>query len=154
MYSYSGLNDFIHSSVENNSHKDSDGTFGVNLLFILSTYKVVIELSNKFRLDLTASNFGDLIGFDQKIVTSTEYGTRLPNITNSIDSLHINCNLVSDSIVSGVSTNTLFTIPTDNLRRSNPFTIEPRRALYNGMSSSVISSIHIMFLIHWKDQWI
>ena len=146
MYSYSDLNDFIHNSMEVDGYKSPDGTYDINLLFILSTYKVVIELSNNFRLDLTVSNFGDLIGFDKKIVTSTEYGSRLPNITNSIDSLHINCDLISDSIVSGVSTNTLFVVATDNLRRSNPFTIEPRRALYNEISSSMISSIRIYVL--------
>ena len=146
MYSYSDLNDLIHTSMEVGGYKSPDRTYGINLLFILSTYKFVIELLNNFRLDLTVSNFGDLIGFDKKIVTSTEYGSRLPNITNSIDSLHINCDLISDSIVSGVSTNTLFVVATDNLRRSNPFTIEPRRALYNEISSSIISSIRIYVL--------
>ena len=65
MYSYSDLNDFIHNSMDVDGYKSPDGTYDINLLFILSTYKVVIELSNNFHLDLTVSNFGDLIGFDK-----------------------------------------------------------------------------------------
>ena len=65
MYSYSDLNDFIHNSMEVDGYKSPDRTYDINLQFILSTYKIVIELSNNFRLDLTVSNFGDLIGFDK-----------------------------------------------------------------------------------------
>ena len=90
---------------------------------------------------LRNTEFGNLIGFDKKVITSTEYGTRLPNITNSIDALYINSDVVSDIIVSGISTNTPFVIPTDNVKRSNPFTIEPKRALFNRVSSNLISDI-------------
>ena len=51
---------------------------------------MVIELNNNYQLDLRNTNFGELIGFEQKLVTQTEYGTMLPNITNSIDKIHIN----------------------------------------------------------------
>ena len=117
MYSYSDLNDYLHQVMKNHSHVKSDGTFDINILFILSTYKVVVEVSNDYQLDLSDSKFGDLIGFDKKIVKSTEHGTRLPNITNSIDILYVNSDIVTDSIISGISTNTLFIIATDNLQR-------------------------------------
>ena len=71
-----------------------------------------------------------MIGFEKKLVTKTEYGTRLPNITKSIDSLNINLSAIKDSVVNGVNTNTIAVIPTDNLTRSYPFTFEPRRQLY------------------------
>ena len=75
------------------------------------------------------TNFGELLGFEKKLITKTEYGTKLPNITNSIDILNINTNAIKDSIVDGVNTNTIAMIPTDNLTRSYPFTFEPRRTL-------------------------
>ena len=146
MYSYSDFNDYLHRVMTNNSHKNSDGTFNINILFILSTYKVVIEIANNYKLDLRGSKFGDLIGFNKKIVSSTEYGTRLPIITNSIDTLFINSDIVTDSIISGVSSNTLFVIATDNLQRSNPFTVEPKRALFNSVSSNIISNIRFYIL--------
>ena len=55
----------------------------------------------------------------------TGYGTKLPNITNSIDVLNINTSVITDSIVNGINTNTIAVIPTDNLTRSYLFTFEP-----------------------------
>ena len=88
-------------------------------------------------------NFGELIGSEKKLVTKTEYGTKLPNITNSIDVLNINTNAIKDSIVDGINTNTIAVIPTDNLTRSYPFTFEPRRTLYCPVSSNNISEMRI-----------
>ena len=90
---------------------------------------------------MRGTEFGELIGFEKKLVTKTEYGTKLPNITNSIDVLNINTNAIKESIVDGVNTNTLGMIPTDNLTKSYPFTFEPRRTLYCPVSSNNISEM-------------
>ena len=79
--------------------------------------------------------------FKKKIDTKTEYGTKLPNITNSIDVLNINTSAITDSIVNGINTNTIAVIPTDNLTRSYPFTFEPRRPLYCPVSSFNIAEM-------------
>ena len=71
----------------------------------------------------------------------TDYGTKLPNITNSIDVLNINTTAITDSIVDGVNTNTIAMIPTDYLTRSYPFTFEPRRPLYCPVSSHHMSEM-------------
>ena len=114
------------------TNQQRNKVFRININFILSTYRVLISFSDdKFQLDLRGTDFGELIGFDKKLVTKTEYGTKLPNITNSID----------DSTVDGVNTNTLAMIPTDNLTRSYPFTFEPRRTLYCPVSSNNISEM-------------
>ena len=131
MYSYTDINDYLHQYMIQQNHHATDQsgnkTFHINISFVLSTYRVLISFSdNKFQLDLRGTDFGSLIGFDKKIVTSTEYGTKLPNITNSIDVLN---------------TNTIAMIPTDNLTRSYPFTFEPRRPLYCPVSSHSISEM-------------
>ena len=130
MYSYDDLKDYIRESIVAQGDKSSD-KFSISLTFVLSSYRVVIEISNNFQLDLRNSNFGILIGFDKTIVTQTEYSSKLSNITNSIDVININCDIITDSIVDGRSENTLAMIPTDNLTRSYPFTFEPRRAQYS-----------------------
>ena len=56
----------------NNSFNSSAGAFTINILFILSTYKVVIEIHNNCQLDLRNTALGNLIGFDKKVITSTE----------------------------------------------------------------------------------
>ena len=68
---------------------------------------------DEYWFDLRGSNFGDLIGFEKKLLTKTEYGTKLPNITNSIDKLNINTSAIKNSIVDGINTNAISVIPTD-----------------------------------------
>ena len=146
MYSYTDINDFLHQYMERQNHHSTDQsgnkTFHINISFVLSTYRVLISFSdNQFQLDLRGTDFGSLIGFEKKLVTKTEYGTKLPNITNSIDVLNINTTAITDSIVDGINTNTIAMIPTDNLTRSYPFTFEPRRPLYCPVSSHSISEM-------------
>ena len=147
MYSYSDINDYIHQYMEQKNHHTTDAKgekkYSINLSFILSTYRVLITLEGSFQLDLRGTDFGELIGFEKKLVTKTEYGTKLPNITKSIDSLNINVSAIKDSVVNGVNTNTIAVIPTDNLTRSWPFTFEPKRTLYCPVSSNTISEMHI-----------
>ena len=131
---------------KNHHTTDSRGNkkFHINIAFILSTYRVLITFSDdKFQFDLRETNFGELIGFEKKLITKTEYGKKLPNITNSIDVLNINTNAIKDSIVDGINTNTIAMIPTDNLTRSYPFTFKPRRTLYCPVSSNIISEMRI-----------
>ena len=49
------------------------------------------KLPTDFQMDLAKGDFNELIGFDKKIVTASEYGKRLRNITNSIDTIRVNC---------------------------------------------------------------
>ena len=147
MYSYSDINDYIHQYVDQKSHHTTDSkgvkVYSINLTFILSTYRVLVSLSGDYQLDLRGTDFGDLIGFEKKLVTKTEYETRLPNITKSIDSLNINTTAIKDCVVNGLNTNTIAVIPTDNLTRSYPFTFEPRRQLYCPVSTNYISEMRI-----------
>ena len=143
MYSYDDLSDFINQVITNNDDQPSNNRVGVKIYFVLTSYRVVVELGNQWLLDIRDSTFGDLIGFEPGILTTTSYSSKLPNITNSIDSIHINCDIVTDSITDGRYSNTLVVIPTDNLTRSYPFTFEPRRALFSPISKTDISEIRI-----------
>ena len=133
MYSYDDLDDYITQSIIKNGDKPSSGK-GINLYFVLSSYRVVIELDNQWKLDIRNSNFGALIGFEPKLINQTEHRTKFSNITNDIDVLNINCDIITDSLSDGRFTNTLIMIPTDNLTRSYPFTFEPKRALFSPVS--------------------
>ena len=75
MYSYSDLNDYIHETMKKNNHGDEK--FDINIRFLLTTYKVAIILSNNYQVDLRNSNFGDLIGFDEKLVIATEMSSKI-----------------------------------------------------------------------------
>ena len=133
--------------MDQKSHRSTDSkgakVYSINLTFILSTYRVLVSLDGDYQLDLRGTDFGELIGFEKKLVTKTEYGTKLPNITKSIDSLNINTTAIKDSVINGVNTNTIAVIPTDNLTRSYPFTFVPQRQLYCPVSSNYISEMRI-----------
>ena len=144
MYSYSDLNDYIHQYMDKKGHKTTDKNgdkYHTNLSFIWSTYRILIQIDNNYQLYLRNSEFCVLIGFTKKIVNKTEPGNDLPNITNSIDMIHINTDAITNRILNGVNTNTLAVIPTDNLTRSFPFTFEPRRLLFNEVSQLNISQM-------------
>ena len=142
MYSYSDINDYLHESMVGNGDKaDDNGIFGINILFVLSTYKVVIELKTNYQVDFRNTDFADLLGFDKKIVLATEYGAKLPNITRSVDKINVHSDIVENSIVSGSDDNLLCVIPKDNLTRSYSFKFEPRRLLFNEVSRTNINEI-------------
>ena len=135
--------------VKNKEHfvkgdKDSDDNeieYGINLYFVLSTYRVLVELHEDYRLDLTNFDFRKLIGFDSKLIEQTEYGTNLPDITRGVDEIYINCDKVTDSIVDGESSNTITVIPVVDLVRSLPFSDKPLHLAYSPVSGHLISSM-------------
>ena len=143
MYSYDDLSDYINDVISDNDDQPSNNRVGIKIYFVLSSYRVVVELRNQWQLDLRNSTFSVLIGYEPQILTNTSYSRKLPNITNSVDSLHINCDIVTDSITDGRYSNTIAMIPTDNLTRSYPFTFEPRRALFSPISKTIISEMRI-----------
>ena len=143
LYSYDDLSDYINQVITNNDDQPSNNRVGVKIYFVLTSYRVVVELGNQWQLDIRGSTFGDLIGFNPEIIKATSYSIKLPNITNSVDSIHVNCDIVTDSITDGRYSNTLAVIPTDNLTRSFPFSFEPKRALFSPISKIIIGEIRI-----------
>ena len=57
MYSYEDLNDYIHQHMVKEGH-ETKNTYPINILFVLSSYRVIIELDN-YKLDLRNTEFGD-----------------------------------------------------------------------------------------------
>lgn len=149
MYIFSDIDIYLHERMKKNNHytpKDSTSDksadkYHINIHFVSSTFKIVIKIDNNYQLDLRNSKLGELIGFTAKIIKETETGSLVPNITNSIDEVRINCDVITNSILNGVNTNTLVVIPTDLLVRSLPFTFEPKRLLFHQVSQFKISQI-------------
>ena len=110
MYSYDDISDYINQVITDNDDQPSNNRVGVKIYFVLTSYRVVVELGNQWQLDIRNSSFGELIGFEPGILTTTSYSSKLPNITNSVDSIHVNCDIVTDSITDGRYSNTLVVI--------------------------------------------
>ena len=119
--------------------KTSD-TYPITLEFDDTTFRVTITLTQNYRLDLTASNFYDLIGFDKTVLTNI--GPRVPNLSQDTDILNIHFDLINDSLVDGQDTD-INSFSTSVLQPSFSFTLEPRRVTYNPVNKNTISSIRI-----------
>ena len=74
MYSYDDIDQYIKKYLKSKEHfvkgdkdsNDNDIEYGINLYFVLSTYRVLIELADNYQVDLTNLDFRKLIGFDSK----------------------------------------------------------------------------------------
>ena len=139
MYSYDDFNDYIQAAVAQND----DDKNGINLIFVLSSYRVIMELKKNWQVDLRNSKFSELVGFDAKLIKTTEYSVRLLNITNSIDALEIGCSLINSSLTDGQRSDALALIPTDTLTRSYPFNFERKRALFSPVHTKIINEMRI-----------
>ena len=59
--------------------------YPINLTFDETTFRVTITLENNYQLDLSVSNFNDLIGFDKKVLKDqTNIGVRVPNLSQTL----------------------------------------------------------------------
>ena len=123
----------------------SGGVYPITLEFDTTTFRVTITINNNnYRLDLTQSNFNDLIGFDKKVLSDkTNIGSRVPNLSQDTDMLNIHCDLINTSLVDGEDTDILFSFSTSVLHPSYSFTLEPKRVTYSPVNKTNISSIRI-----------
>ena len=64
MYSYDDLDDYITQSIIQNGDKPSSSK-GINLYFVLSSYRVVIELDNQWQLDIRTLILEHLLDLNQ-----------------------------------------------------------------------------------------
>ena len=124
---------------------DGDGkeVYPITLTFDEPTFRV-ITLEKDYQLDLTKSNFYQLIGFKKQILKDERnVGSTTPNISGDTDVLNIHCDLISDSLVDGQESDIIFSFGTGTLQSSYNFVLEPCRVLFNPVNKTHISSIRI-----------
>ena len=141
IWQYTGLNDYFK---EQTKIKTSDSTtYPITLKFNEITLRTKITLERNYQLDLTTSNFGDLIGFNKQILTSSSDGDYLPNLSQDREILNIHCNLISGSLVGGHRTNIIYTFGTNDLTTSYSFSKDPLRVRFYPMHKYYIDTIRI-----------
>ena len=101
-------------------------------------------LAKNYQLDLTASNFNELIGFKKEVLKNEiNIGSNVPNLSQDTDVLNIHCDLINESLVDGQETDIIYSFSTSVLRPSFSFTLEPIRVTYNPTNKNFIDSIRI-----------
>ena len=62
IFDYRDIDEFIHKAIGKTGDE-----YGISVLFDLSTYKVFIQLTNRYQVDFTQSgNFNVLLGFEKE----------------------------------------------------------------------------------------
>ena len=118
--------------------------YPISLEFDSTTFRVTVTLVTNYQVDLTHSNFNDLIGFDKKVLKDeVNIGPRVPNLSQDTDILNVHCDLVNTSLVDGENSDVIYTFSTSVLQPSYSFTIEPHRVTYNPVNKQQISTIRI-----------
>ena len=141
VWSYSDFDSYIkQKTVIKKSGKHDE--YPITLAFDETTFKLTITLKTNYQLELTKSNFYELIGFDKKVLTTdgSNVGAKVPNLSQDTDILNIHCDLVNDSLVDGEESDIIYSFSTSVLRPSYSFTLEPRRITYNPINKQTISS--------------
>ena len=144
VWNYTDFNSYIKDITKIVRDGNNNNDYPITLEFDNTTFRVTVMLAQNYQLDLTASNFNELIGFDKKILKSrNNVGPRAPNLSQDTDILNIHCDLINDSLVDGQDTDIIYSFSTSVVQPSYSFTNEPRRVTYNPTNKNSISSIRI-----------
>ena len=142
VWSYTDFDTYIKGITK--TKKNNKDHYPITLEFNETTFRVTVTLDQNYQLDLTASNFNELIGFNKVVLKSeSNTGPNVPNLSQDTDILNIHCDLINDSLVDGQDTDIIYSFSTSVLRPSYSFTIEPRRVTYNPTNKNSISSIRM-----------
>ena len=134
VWNYIDFNTFLKEKTNNSITLEFDDTI----------FKTIITLAENYQLDLTQSNFNDLIGFNKKILTNAEnIGDYIPNLSQDREILNIHCDMISESLVDGSETDIIYSFSTSTLTPSYSFEQEPLRVQYNPVNKTQIHSIRI-----------
>ena len=141
-WNYVSFNNFIKEKTKVKT--SSSTTYPITLKFDNTTFKTTINLAAHYELDLTRSNFGDLIGFNKGILmNSKNVGDYTPNLSQDTEILNIHCDLISESLVDGNETDIIYTFGTNDLQPSYAFTKEPLRVQYYSVNKYMIDTLRI-----------
>ena len=142
MYDYKRINKFLqqHTGRVDPTKKDSEYIF--TIFFEFATYRIFILVHPDYELDLSQGNFGELLGYNKRIVTGPSFGDKVPNITRGVDWVYLHCDLISRQ-TNNVPSDLLYSFSTADLHVSYPFRKEPRRLEWQPVNKSNINAIRV-----------
>ena len=142
VWNYVDFNNFLKDNTKTGT--SSNPVYPISLEFDDTIFRTIISLAQNYQLDLTQSDFNDLIGFNKQVLTNAEnVGDYIPNLSQDREILNIHCDLISDSLVDGDETDIIYSFSTSTLTPSFSFTQDPRRVQFNPVNKNTIYKIRI-----------
>ena len=141
-YTYSDIGQYISNYLES-QYVDKDG---IQIYYVSSLKCCFIELKENFQVDLRSNLiFGELLGFNS-LITSSSYGSLVPNITSSVDNIIIRYSLLSDSNFNGYqSDSVLYMFNTSNYRIGYFFSINEKNLIYHKINTNNKKNLQLKF---------
>ena len=81
VWNYTDFDTYIKDITKIVKNGNTPNEYPITLKFDETTFRVMITLAKNYQLDLTASNFNDLIGFNKEILKNEQnIGPKVPNL--------------------------------------------------------------------------
>lgn len=96
-YNYEQLFEFIHFSIAENGDVDDDDNPKVSLAANLSTSKIFLTLAENCKVDFSVGEINVLFGFEAAVIDASQYGSKMADITNSVNIWHLHCDIIMGS---------------------------------------------------------
>ena len=82
VWNYTDFNTYIKDITKIVKDGANNNEYPITLEFDNTTFRVTVTLANNYQLDLTASNFNELIGFEKEVLKSeNNVGPKVPNLS-------------------------------------------------------------------------
>ena len=141
-WNYIDFNNFIKNETQTGTANNPN--YPISLEFDDSIFRVIITLATNYRLNLTQSDFNDLIGLNKQILTNAEnIDDYMPNLSQDREILNFHYDLISQSFVDEDETDIIYSFSASTLTPSYSFTQEPLRVQYNPVNKNTINTIRI-----------
>jgi len=132
IYSVQAIEEKLHSVMKANNHYsvvNGIDTFNISIVPNYTSGKVRVEVSNNYQLDFQTSYLKSLLGFGNIIVSSTQEGTNLADITRGVNQIQIHCSLAEGSYSNSESSDILYAF-VPNSSPSTLINIQPTFPVY------------------------
>lgn len=123
---------------------NNEEIYDINFAANYSTLRVELELKNNYSVDLTISDFNILLGFNKAVYNfqGITVGQELADITNQIENLQLNTDVISGSYTNGVEGNVLYNFKPDTPPGSE-IHIVPQNKVFVKLDVDVLKEIRI-----------
>jgi hypothetical protein len=131
-YTIDDINTAIHVGMKTNGDYtvvSGVDTFDITILPDYNTFKLQINVSNGYRVDLTVGTIYQLFGFEPIIVTTSQQGKNNVNISNGIDRILIHVDCVTGSFSGTNASDVIYSFTPDGAP-SSLLQIRPYRLIY------------------------
>ena len=132
IYSVSAINDRLANSQKANNHYsvvNGIDTFNITISPNYTSGKVMVTVASGYQLDFTTSSLRDLLGFSSIVVTSTQEGAYLADITRGISAIQIHCSIAKGSFTNSESSDIIYSF-VPNSSPSSLINIQPTVPVY------------------------